>query len=83
MATNLTTECIEGYNSQGNAVPYLFSSPAWLGFCAGRAITGMSGVRSAHMSRGYSVAIVTTAGARVTVKFSGEGLNTAVVTREG
>lgn len=77
MATDLTKEAQAGQRAEiyGDALtPHIFSSPAWLGFMAGRQLVDNSAIVKAAMSRGLSVRLETCLGAKFIIKFKGEGL---------
>lgn len=61
--------------------PYLFSSACWLAFEAGRALSAVSAVTGARMSRGYSVRATTRGGNTFVVAFTGARLETVNVNR--
>lgn len=85
MATNLTAECKAGYEQGFTANgfadnPYLFSSDSWLAFIAGQKLAGISGVKSCHKSRGYSVKVASTSGTgSFRVTFAGDRLDKVMI----
>ncbi len=80
--TDLLKEVLEGYAALPRTTnPYLYSSPAYLGFRAGQALVGFSIPKKARMSRGYSVRVETGGGNIITVKFSGESLRIVDIVR--
>jgi hypothetical protein len=82
MATDLTAECKAGYDATPDTrPPFLFSSPSWFAFRAGREVRGMSGIKRCRMGRGYTVNIETMGGNKVVVSFAKYDLTTVTVTR--
>jgi hypothetical protein len=82
MATDLTTECKQGYEApSGSRAPFLYSSPAWLAFMAGQNVRGMSGIKRCRMGRGYTVNVETAGGNKVVVSFAKNDLTTVTVNR--
>lgn len=56
-------------------VPFLYSSPNWLAFMAGRALAERGDIVQARMSRGYSVKLATKALSDWIVTFDSRDLN--------
>ncbi|RVT96285.1 hypothetical protein EOD42_14335 [Rhodovarius crocodyli] len=82
MPTDLTAECLAGYDApKGAACPYMFSSSSWLAWMAGRRVAGMSRPTACRSSRGYSVRIKTAGGSQVLVAFAGPDLTEITMDR--
>ena len=82
--TDLTNEVTEGRAVVAGAPksnPYIWSSPAWLGWEAGYALRGLSGVKSARMSRGFSVRVETRHNTTIRVAFDGKKLDKVTIDR--
>lgn len=63
-------------------VPFLYSSPNWMLFMAGKQLRDMGDITSASMSRGYSVKLQTAANDFL-VTFDKHDLNNVTMTRLG
>lgn len=59
----------------------LWSSPCWLAYQAGKAVSAMTRPVKAHMSRGYSVRLELGSGTQVLVRFSGKELDSFTIER--
>jgi hypothetical protein len=81
MATDLTNECKEGYVAGISKCPYLHSSPSWLAWQAGQRLVGMSSIKRARMSRGYSVRVETVGGSTLIVSFGRHDLSAVTINR--
>lgn len=73
--TNLTEEFLSGFNCGGDCFapgnPHISTSPAHMAFEAGRYFSFSwrpEDIKSAHMSRGYSVRVELLTGERVIIK---------------
>lgn len=88
MATDLTDEAQAGQKAARGVniptlPPYMFSSPAWLGYMAGTWLAPYSDVVNATAGRGYSVNATTACSGEFLVSFSGKELETVEVERKG
>lgn len=81
MPLDLTAQCLDGYNDRIGTSPHIWSSPAWMAFRAGQAISSMSTPRKCTQSRGYTVRITTAGGSTVRVRFAGTDLSTVTIER--
>ena len=81
MSHDLTPEAAAGFNAIDADPSALFSSPAWLAFRAGQAVrnAGFPGIKSAAMSRGYSVRVTGSDGRAVIVAFAGDDLDALTI----
>ncbi len=72
-----------GYDANPKAPPpsLLFSSPLWLAYHAGKAVSSMTRPVKASMSRGYSVRLEMGSGAEAIVRFTGKALDKVSVER--
>lgn len=88
MATDLTDEAQAGQKAARGVnlpalPPYMFSSPAWLGYMAGTWVAEHSDVVNATAGRGYSVNVLIAGSEALIVSFSGKDLETVRIERKG